>query len=414
MAKKKLGHAFKDEMSKVTIKNGHFKRPIEEQWSDVLLPNYNPSLRLGLENSFWRTTIFLAAIFIIFFILLTRLFHLQVATGEENRKLADGNRILIKVIHAPRGVIYDRNGQILAANSPGFRLIDPQTKKAIYLTRDEALEMEVRSDSRVNNLEVDSIRNYPQKEVAAHVLGYVGEVSPDQLKSLGNKYRVGDRIGQSGIEAEYEILLKGKDGGEIIEVDASGKKLRSLREVPPIPGKNLYLSIDANLQKKAYDQLLEATKKANSCCGALIAVDPSTGQVLALTSVPSFDNNIFTDQSKSDTIGDVLTRSDFPILNRAIGGTYPPGSTFKIVSSIAGLMSGKVTTQTQIEDTGRMFLGSYSFANWYFSEYGRTEGVVDIVKAIFSAKMVFSGGKILFKPPPKTAIVLPLLSKVVL
>lgn len=363
MRKKSLGFGFQDEVIKNNPRRGHFRKTGDQDWQDLLIPNYDPHIRVSLENSFWRTYLLLSLSILLFFILFVRLFHLQIVRGQYNRELADGNRILVKVIHAPRGVIFDRNGKILAENSPGFRLVEGS--KSTFLSREEALNLEVRNDPRVQSLEVDTIRTYPLKEVSAHVLGFVG----------------GDRIGQAGIEAQYEDLLKGVDGGEIIEVDAEGKKLRTLRVVAPIPGKNLYLTIDSDLQKITYDKLKETTIKSGSCCGVAIALDPNTGQILSLVSLPSYDNNVFTSQD-TDLINEVLKDPDSAILNRATSGTYPPGSTFKIISSLAALASGKITPQTQIEDTGQIFLGTFRFTNWYFTQYGRTEGSVDLVKAL--------------------------------
>lgn len=381
--RKSLGLSFPDEVAKVSFKNKHFKKITTEEWAESLIPNYDPTVRYDLEKSFWRTTFMFVVMIVFFFGLFLRLFHLQVSNGETNRKLADGNRIQIKVIHAPRGVIYDRNGKILAANSPGFRLYDQKNNKSSFLTREQALDMEVKNDPRAANLEVDTIRKYPRGEEIAHVIGYVGEISEDELKSADYQgYRSGDRVGKSGIESYYEKILRGVDGGEIIEVDAQGKRLRTLRTVAPKSGSNIYLTIDADLQQVAFQTLSEAIKKTESCCGAVVAQDPNTGEVLSLASYPSFDNNVFSDNQKNDLIADILTNPNSPILNRGIAGTYPPASTFKIISSIAALESGKVSENFTIEDTGQIFLGPFKFTNWFFTQYGRTEGSVNLVKAL--------------------------------
>lgn len=381
--RKFLGFGFTDEIAKVTSATKSFKHSHNNDWKDVLIPNYTPEDRTGLEKSFWRVTTFVCITLFCFFALFLKLFQLQIAEGSHNRELADGNRIVVKVVHAPRGVIFDRNGKVIAANSPGFRLTDPETKKTIYLTREEALEMEVNNDSRAAHLEVDTVRTYPEKEKLAHVLGYVGEISVAELKDQKYRnYRSGDRIGKSGLESYYEHLLRGKDGGEIIEIDAQGKKLRTIRTISPIAGQDLYITIDSDLQTQAYQILKESTVKSKSCCAALVAMSPQDGQILALVSFPSFDPNIFTDNQRSDEITKIFTHPDSPVLNRVIGGVYPPGSTFKIVSSLAALASGKITENTQYEDTGQVFLGPYSFANWYFTQHGKTEGLVNVVKAL--------------------------------
>ncbi|MBI2597140.1 hypothetical protein HYW41_03225 [Candidatus Daviesbacteria bacterium] len=377
--RKFLGFGFPDEVAKVTSKIGHFSKKNESDWVDNLLPNFDPGYT-HLTKSPWLLLPFSASCIILFFIIFIRLFHLQIIEGETNRSLADENRIQIKVIHAQRGVIFDRNGKILAANSPAFRLFEKDLKKVKLISREKALEMEVKKDTRTSDLEVDNVRTYPMAEKFAHVIGYVGEVSQTQLKESG--YRLGDRIGQIGIEAQYEKLLKGKDGGEIIEVDSKGVKLRTLRRDPPVPGQNVYLTIDADLQDKVYNELKQALTKAESCCGSAVAMDPANGQILALVSYPSFNPNVFTKDYDEGRIAQIFSQKEAPILNRAISGTYQPGSTFKIVSSLAALSSGKVNASTTILDNGAIFLGPYKFTNWYFTEYGKVEGNVDLVKAI--------------------------------
>ena len=339
------------------------------EWKDILLPNFD-SIENAESKDSWRVMILSSLSLILFFIIFLRIFNLQVVKGAENRKLADGNRIQIKIIHAPRGVIFDRNGKILASNAPGFRLTDG--KKITYITRDQALEFETKEDTRFKNLEVDSVRDYPMGELTAHALGYVSEITSSELESLKG-YRAGDRMGRGGVEETYEGFLKGTDGGEVIEVDASGEVLRVLRRVEPEPGKNLYLTIDSNLQELAYKNLELTIKKTGSCCGAVVASNPQTGEILALVSYPSFD---------PEEIEPSLSAVNSPMLNRAVGGTYPPGSTFKIASSLAGLSSGKLSRETVYEDTGEIFLGPYKFTNWYFNQYGKVEGPVNIVKAI--------------------------------
>lgn len=381
--KKNLGLGFADELTKITLKDGHFKKPLDKDWKDVLLPNFDPSTEEMQEKGQWQTVLFFIATLVFFFVIFVRLFHLQIVQGKQNRELADGNRIHVKKIYAPRGVIFDRNGKVLAANSPGFRLVDKETKRSKFITREEALELEVRNDPRALDLEVDSIRSYPLEEKTAHLVGFVGEISQEQLNNQQFKeYSLGDRVGQSGIEAYYENILRGKDGGEIIEVDSTGKKIRTLRRNTPIPGQNIYLTIDADLQVQIYDRLKEISESVKSCCAAAIAQDPTNGQVLALVSLPSFSPNSFTKERNDAAIAELFSRADSPILNRVITGTYPPGSTYKIVSSIAALASGKITPQTQIEDTGEIFLGPFRFTNWYFTQYGRTDGPVNLVKAL--------------------------------
>ncbi|OGE27374.1 hypothetical protein A2867_00690 [Candidatus Daviesbacteria bacterium RIFCSPHIGHO2_01_FULL_40_11] len=387
--RKSLGPGFSDEVAKVTTKIGPpvggFRQEESSAWTDFLLPNFRPSHDLITKESIWRIIFFSILCLISFFVIFLRLFHLQLVRGSENRNLADGNRIQVKIIHAPRGVIFDRDDKILAANSPAFRLNDPASAghKARLVTREEALEWEVKSDPRFGDLEVDNVRTYPMGEIFAHVIGFMGEISEEQLKNKGFKdYRLGDRIGKTGVEAEYEKLLRGVDGGEIIEVDSLGRKIRTLRLKSAIAGQNIYLSLDASLQEKLFGLMKEALVKSNSCCGAAVANDPSSGKILALLSLPSFDPNLFTQDGDDSAISEIFSRSTAPILNRVIGGTYPPGSTFKIISSLAALASGKISENTTIQDNGVVMLGPYKFTNWYFNQYGKTEGPVNLLKAL--------------------------------
>lgn len=386
--KKKLGVAFKDELAKVSSKSGHFQQNKDStSWSEQLLFGWQDN-NPDLETTTLRKFIFIIVIFVTLSSLALRLFHLQITQGRSNKDLADSNRIQVKIIHAPRGVIYDRNGKILAQNEPGFRVLEQVEKgqKAKFISRDEALNLEAKNDPQFKNLEVDSIRSYPYGKTAASIIGYVGEITKQELKDpkyknyqqaasslTSSAYKLGDKVGRSGVEQTYEPFLRGIDGGEVVEVDAQGKKIRTLRQIDPIPGQDLVLTIDNSLQSEVYKNLAEGAKKVESCCGVAIAEDPSSGEILSLVSIPSFD---------PEKVDESLTDINSPFLNRAIAGTYPPGSIFKIVTSAAALSSGKISPNTQFEDTGVMALGEFTFANWYYSEYGRKEGMVNLVKAI--------------------------------
>jgi penicillin-binding protein 2 len=283
---------------------------------------------------------FIVSLSIFFLLLWSRLFQLQLIQGAENRQLSQENRIKLTKIPANRGVIYDRQGEILVRNRPEGR-------------------------------------EYIYGQVLAHVLGYIGESSELELED----YQLGDLVGKMGIEKYYDRLLRGQDGGVIVETDAQGEIVRELKEIESQPGKSLDLSLDLGLQKKIY-QLLEEEGVA----GAIIASQPATGEILALVSYPSFDPNIFTLKDKENKLNQVLNNASQPMFNRAIAGLYPPGSTFKIVTALAGLEEGKIDAETLVEDTGEIKIErygqKYTYANWYYTQYGRKEGMVDIIKAI--------------------------------
>lgn len=384
MPKNRFGRAFGDELKKTARASGHFhnKKLSSLSFTDNLFfPDTQENFTRPV-NPWVKSMMVLIYIFLIA-LLFARIFHLQVVRGKENLELADSNRIQVKTIHAPRGVIYDRNGKILAANSPGFRLVNASgSAKPGYISREEALRLEVSNDPRLADLEIDSQRNFPFAEKASHILGYLTEITEEELKQEKYiNYKLGDKIGRGGVEEAYEKTLKGIDGGEIIEVDAAGKKLRTLRRKEAIPGQNLRLTIDIDLQQVAYNNLEAALKKTGSCCGGAIMTDPNNGEVLSLVSLPSFD---------PDNLAEALTAPNAPLLNRAIAGVYPPASTFKIVSGLAGLESGKITADTRFEDTGVMSIGPYTFANWYFTQYGRKEaGLVDLPIALKRSNDIF-------------------------
>jgi penicillin-binding protein 2 len=325
------------------------------------------------------------ALVIALILLLGKTFFLQVVQGEYYRNLSDLNRIKTITIYAPRGTIMDRNGKPLVYNVPGFRqTVNGETK---LIEQEKAIELLAEG----KELEIDSLRQYPYKEFMAHLLGYLGQISEDELKSPEfSSYNQGDLIGKMGIEKRYEKFLKGEDGKQLAEIDSQGKVVRTLGETEGIPGRNIRLTIDADLQKKAYQAL-------KSKRGAVIATTPK-GEVLALVSKPSFDPNFFTlgDDYKVASAGSYQNISEVladtenqPFLNRAISGVYPPGSTFKIITSAAGLENSLIDTRYTVKDTGVIKVGEFSFANWYYTNYGRTDGDVNVVTGLKRSNDIF-------------------------
>jgi len=184
-----------------------------------------------------------------------------------------------------------------------------------------------------------------------------------------------------------EKYLKGVDGRKLVEVDALGRELQVIGMEEPKSGPNLFLTIDGELQKVMSSSLKAGLDKVHSKVGVVIAQDPNSGQILGLVSLPSFDPNLFT--QKRPELTALFADSFSPLLNRATAGLYPPGSLFKIITSTAGLLTGKIDANTKFEDTGIMYLGPYSFANWYFTSYGKKEGLLDIVGAIKRSNDIF-------------------------
>ena len=324
--------------------------------------------------------LFLVLIAILFLTLLfLKIFSLQIIEGNRYRFLSNNNRIRTVVVHAPRGVVLDRNGESLVFNVPGFRKIEKGKVK--LLSTNEALQAIAEGEK---DLDFDSFRKYPYTDNFAHALGYVGEISEEELKdSRFSGYKGGDFVGKMGIEKYYEDTLKGTDGKQLVEVDSRGKTIRKLGQTDPIPGFNITLNLDLNLQKAASDALKNTQK------GAVVVSTPK-GEVLTLISKPSFDPNLFTLPAKLQSAGDFAKKLDNvlfdlkgqPLLNRAVSGTYPPGSTFKLIVAAAGLENKMIDENFTIQDTGIISVGAFSFSNWYFTGYGKTEGTVNVVKGI--------------------------------
>ncbi|MBI4129916.1 hypothetical protein HY468_01220 [Candidatus Roizmanbacteria bacterium] len=345
----------------------------------------------------------LAACCCFFVLLMGRLFYLTIVNGAYYRDLGENNRIHEERIAPIRGVIYSRDGEVLASNRPVSKRC-MSTDECRLISHEEALEYEARGEK----VTVQLGRTYPKKESVAHAVGYVGEITEEQLPVKNEEirsdyhlpseefcqfcYEMGDYTGISGVEETFESILRGTPGKRLVEVDSFGKELQELAKVDAIPGKNVYVSIHAQLQEQA-TLVLERVRHSpgyNGLGAAVIATDPKSGEVLLLYSSPSYDSNLFVNEElDSSLLTSLLTDPQQPLFNRAISGLYPPGSTFKIVPAVAALEEGNVQADTIIEDTGIISIGSFSFSNWYYTQYGRTEGAVDIVKAISRSNDIF-------------------------
>ena len=311
--------------------------------------------------------IFWCSLLLVMLILVGRLVQLQVVEGAYYRVRAEDNRIITRRLTAERGKIFDRNSNLLTENSWFYKRLsssaqgEPQWDE---ISRDQALSTSVEDDEWVF---FDVRRKYIYGKTLSHLLGFTAEISKEEIDTgkFGN-YVLGDTLGKTGIEKTFEDYLRGEPGFEQIEVNSKGELERKIGHQEPKAGKDLKLSLDLGLQQRL-DALLEGKT------GSIVATNPKTGEILALVSNPSYDPN---------NLKAALNDPAKPFFNRAISGVYPPGSVYKIITSVAGLEEGKISAETTIEDTGEMEVNGYKYRNWYYQQYGGKDGAVNVVKAL--------------------------------
>lgn len=347
-----------------------------------------PLKNVQQEKRIFRSRVFFAIGFVTFFLLLllSRYAYLQIVHYEQFKDAADKNRIRLQPISPTRGYIYDRNGILLADNYPVFTatlskadvkdiedtverlkpiidLSEEDTER--FLSRIKTAKKTERVTLKLNltetdiakfsevkfkfpgvSIETQMTRYYPHGELFAHVIGYVGRINDKELKSIDKDAYAGTNlIGKIGVEKFYEDLLHGAPGFESIETDAYGNVLRNLGRKDSIRGNDLYLSLDYGLQQVAAEQLIGRR-------GAIVAMDPNTGEILALVSSPSFNPNLFVTGISTTDYSALRDNLDQPLYNRAVQGSYPPGSTIKPMFGLGGLHYGVVDWNTSISDPG--------------------------------------------------------------
>jgi len=352
-------------------------------------------------------------------LIVCQLWYLQVLEGGRFQEASDKNRIRVRPIAAPRGILFDRKGLPLVDNRPAFTLSliprelerDPVKRDATLgrlaallqipfaelqeaVTRvspDSILPVRVRRGLSMDDVarveewkielpgvivEVEPQRAYPNSRFAAHLLGYVREANDEQLKQ--GRYRRGDMVGQSGLERLLDEFLRGKDGGERIEVDALGRQMRMIQSTEPHPGAQVVTTIDRRIQ--------EAAEKAmEGHAGAVVVMDPRNGDVLAMVSTPAFEIDRFTGTIDRNAWLRVIQDPDHPLLNRTIQTQYAPGSVFKIVVAAAGLQEGTIVPTDRTHCTGEFHLGEWTFKDWKAGGHGS----VDLLGAIRESCNVF-------------------------
>jgi penicillin-binding protein 2 len=368
------------------------------------------------ENALFRRRAVAGFILILlcFGLLLSRYVHLQIARHDEFVTRSTNNRVKPRAIPPPRGLIYDRNGVLLADNQPAFRLevvpeqVDDmpvllsELGKVVPLGQDDLdafkkqlaqtrsfdsvpLKMHLTEDEidrfAVNRWRFPGVdvvpyltRRYPLGPLLAHVVGYVSRIDADDMQRLDPKlYQGTSHVGRSGIERSYEDVLHGKPGYELLEVNADGQTQSVLERHAPTPGKNLYLSIDVRLQKAATDAFAGRP-------GAAVAIDPRNGQVLAMVSVPSFDPNLFVNGISGVDYKTLTNDPDKPLYNRALRGVYPPGSTVKPFLALGGLEYGVRRPEDTVLSVGQFCLPGQK--RCYRDDTRGGDGTVNMVRAI--------------------------------
>jgi penicillin-binding protein 2 len=384
----------------------------------------NPGVELRnaqaeLQQFRLRLAIAAGLVLFLFLLLACRFFYLQVVKHGELYTLAEANRISIVPVVPNRGIILDRNGITLAHNFSAYTLeiqpakvenleslidelatlveITPRDRRRFKRLLEESksigsLPVRTRlSDEEIARFAVNRyrfpgveinarlFRQYPQGELFSHVVGHIGRINQREVEQLeadglSSNYRGTDYIGKTGLEHNYERYLHGTTGVEEVEIDSGGRPVRTLSRSSPVSGNNLVLNLDARLQEVAYKAFGERR-------GALVAIDPATGGVLAFVSKPGFDPNLFVDGIDPQNWNELNNSPDRPMVNRALAGTYPPGSTFKPFMALAALTYGKRTPQQTISDPGYFMFGGHQFRDSRPGGHGSVDLYKSIVKS---------------------------------
>jgi penicillin-binding protein 2 len=378
-----------------------------------------------LELSRFRVRVLVASIVVLvgFGLLVARLMYLQVVRHEDLQAQAENNRTAIVPVVPNRGLILDRNGIVLASNYSAYTLevtpskvtnleqaiddlshvleIAPRDRKRFKKLQQESKNFEsIPLRSRLSDEEVARFaaqryrfpgmeikarlfRNYPYGELASHVIGYIGRINTAEKDALEESddpanYRGTEYIGKLGVEQSFESQLHGITGVDAMETSAGGRATRRLNNLPATPGNTVVLSIDIKLQKLIEDMYGDRR-------GALVALDPKTGEVLAFVSKPTFDPNLFVEGIDQDNWQLLNESIDKPLLNRALRGTYPPGSTYKPFMALAALTTGKRATTTLINDPGFFMFGGHRFG----SPENERGGIMDMRRAIVESSNAY-------------------------
>lgn len=320
---------------------------------------------------------------------LLRLSDIQLIQGDKLLVESEDNRLYRVTTPQNRGVFLDRFQQALVSNAAAAYKKSSLT--SLYSEEFQVSHAEMLRLIATESAAVSSrlFRHYPYQEAMAHVLGYTTQVTQEDLRD-DDKLNIFDQKGRMGLESSYQKELEGKNGSELYEIDALGKKQRIVEVEKSQPGSIIKTTLDPFLSKVAY-------KAMNDLTGAVVVLDADTGAVLTMLSTPSFDSNYLSafysdpaqEKKRKEQVTEYLSDGKQRFFNRALSGLYPPGSVFKIVTALTGLEAQKIDEKTTVLDEGILKVGEYSYANWYYSQYGRVEGEIGIKRALARSNDIF-------------------------
>jgi len=435
-------------IKETNLKSLRFNRDKDKDWleesilNSVINKEGNRKEFLGISIDSQKLKWLLIFLLIGFLILFLKTAYLQIVRGDYYRGIAEGNRIRIQTIKADRGLIFDRNKIPLVENIPNFSFslipgdlprkkssrediinkiaeitgelpekINEIVKSYPYLyyqpvpikeniSYEEAILLKIASaDLPGIILEIEARREYlnkiNEKNIVlslSHILGYLGRISKKELEKNKDEYGPNDFLGKSGIELSWESVLRGKNGKKQIEVDALGKEKRVISEEEPIAGKNLILSLDLKLQEKIENILNTYLKRFGKKRGSVIALNPNNGEILALVSLPAFDNNIFTKGITEEEYQNLINNPNRPLFNRSINGEYPSGSTIKPIIAAAALEEGIINQNTTFLSTGGLWYDKWFFPDWAKGGHGLTNVTRAIAQSINTFFYIIGGG----------------------
>ena len=327
-----------------------------------------------IEDGSWKYWVLRFGLVFSLGVILVSVFKLDVIKGAYYKNLAIENKMVEKKIPAARATILDRKGRVVAKSVYQYFTMDGKNK--IYQGVGDFQGYKFEGENLAYELE----RSYLYGDSMSLITGYVGKVNIDDQNenNCGVKLDNDEVVGRSGVESFLDCQIRGKDGKRLIEVDAMGKYIRELGREEPAVTADINLSIDAYWQDKIY-------KILNGRKAVVIMSEPKTGKIITMVSSPSFDANAFSDSNSEKINGYLNDNENLPLMNRAIAGRYSPGSVFKIVMATAGLESGVIDKNTEIEDTGALKVGDYTYRTWS----GATDGMVNVVKAIKRSNDIF-------------------------